>query len=239
MAQSLNITLNLGTSKTGLTIYSQLYNDAGATVGGLVTTGFTELERGMYRFHYAAYPDDFSGWVSFFDTADDSFLTDIGLNASDFGAGSGGGASVDDILSAQVPGAFPSGSVGERIGRIAGATIQVTGALNDGGDIELRVEDSYLAVNGTAIDFPDTHGAWPDLTDEVVHFYVQSLDIAATVINPAGPSKTVRVEMTSAQTATLLPVKREYAIKVLRDGEDELIEKETILEGWAMVKQAP
>src|SRR5882724_9076878 len=65
MAYTLDYSIDLGAVNTGLTLTAQLVNTAGASVGGLISTGFTEIGVGNYLWHYAAFPDGHRGGVIF------------------------------------------------------------------------------------------------------------------------------------------------------------------------------
>jgi hypothetical protein len=89
VAQELVINLGLGQSQTGLALRAQLYDTAGATVGGLISAGFTEFGRGTYQFYHAAYSDAFAaagGSVVFTVSGAPTVpLASVGLNPADFG----------------------------------------------------------------------------------------------------------------------------------------------------------
>jgi hypothetical protein len=241
MAQSLNITVNLRASQSGLNLRAQLFNNSFVDVGAPVTTGFSERgANGVYGWHYAAYPDGFTGGVDFFDDDTDEYLTSVMINEADFGAEAGGGASVEDILSADDLNSYPSGSVGAALGKIGVGRISVTSVVTPGGDTHLYIGDSYTAEHSNALDYTDELGNWPDLTDLDVHFYVQGLDVEAEVITPTGENKLIRVELTSAQTATLTAQKAQYSLKIVYPGVDPAPDEYvTITEGRAIIKQSP
>lgn len=93
MAQELTVQIPLARNRTGLTLRAQLYNTAGATVGGLVSTGFTEFALGHYQWNYAAYPDGFEGSVVFtISGAPTVPVASIALNDGDFGVTSAASA---------------------------------------------------------------------------------------------------------------------------------------------------
>jgi hypothetical protein len=84
MAYTRAITVQLGSSKTGLVLTAQLYDTTGATVGGLIpTTTFTETSvLGTYRWVYTAFPDNFRGFAAIKSGA--TFLFDIAINPEDY-----------------------------------------------------------------------------------------------------------------------------------------------------------
>ena len=67
MAYTLDFSLSLGSSKTGLTMAAQLVDTSGSNVGSEVTSGFTEIGTGFYLWHYASIPDDHRGGVKFYE----------------------------------------------------------------------------------------------------------------------------------------------------------------------------
>ncbi|MCC7413845.1 MAG: hypothetical protein IT495_19680 [Gammaproteobacteria bacterium] len=76
------------------------------------------------------------------------------------------------------------------------------------GTISLRPGESYLAVDGRQIDL--TSDGWPDLDGATITFAITALGAAsATIIKAAAivaataPDQTVRIELTTAETALL------------------------------------
>lgn len=65
MAYTLDIALNLGSGQTSLTLSAQLVDTVGVNVGSAVTAGFVEVGLGNYLWHYASFPDNFRGGVTF------------------------------------------------------------------------------------------------------------------------------------------------------------------------------
>lgn len=226
MSQTLIIPISLGASKVGLTLHAVV-----AGIGSPVTAGFAEQEQGDYQFTYA-FPDDFTGRVNFYNDDTDEYLAGTSLNVADFGAS----GSSSDPLENLVPGSYASGTAGAALGKIGVGKISVRNALTPGGDLHIYVGDSYLAEHGNSLDFEDEDGTWPDLTDQSVKFFLQSLDIEAEVITPTG-GKLVRVELTGVQTLELDDIKTQYALKVIYSADPRDIV--TIVEGRAIVKRAP
>jgi hypothetical protein len=67
MAYTLDFALNLGSSKTGLTLVAQIVDSDGADVGTEVTTGFTEVGTGCYIWT-GSIPDAHQGAVKFYES---------------------------------------------------------------------------------------------------------------------------------------------------------------------------
>ena len=65
MAYTLDFAVNLGISQTGFTLTAQLVDTAGANVGSLISTGFTEIGAGNYLWHATAIPSGHRGGVIF------------------------------------------------------------------------------------------------------------------------------------------------------------------------------
>jgi len=65
--------ISLGAGKTGLTLKGRVYNDASPPVqvgSGYITTGFSEIGNGDYRWDYASFADGFVGEVRVYDATD-------------------------------------------------------------------------------------------------------------------------------------------------------------------------
>ena len=67
MAYTLDFSLALGSSKTGLTMAAQLVDTTGTNTGSEITSGFAEIGQGFYQWHYAAFADSFRGGVKFYE----------------------------------------------------------------------------------------------------------------------------------------------------------------------------
>ena len=67
MSYTLDYSLALGPAFTSIAdLRAQLVDTTGASVGGAVSTGFTEIGNGFYLWHYAAFPNNHRGGVKFY-----------------------------------------------------------------------------------------------------------------------------------------------------------------------------
>lgn len=232
MAQELIVDIKLGTSKVGLNLRAQLFDHLGANVGSPVTTGFSERGLGNYIWFYDAYADDFKGGLDLFNDDTDEFIVSVAINPSDFGAGSGGGDPLENL----VPGSYAAGTAGAALGRIGVGVISVTSAVTPGGDVYLFLGDTYSVANGRALEFVDEDASWPDLTGGDAKFYLQDLVVDAEITTPTK----ITVPLTGTETGSLAAIKSQYALKVVFAGvdpdPDDVI---TLTEGRAIVKEAP
>lgn len=70
MSYTLNFSLALGASKTGLAdLRAQLVDSAGANSGSAISTGFIEIGTGNYLWSYGSFADGFRGGVKFYSNA--------------------------------------------------------------------------------------------------------------------------------------------------------------------------
>ena len=70
MAYTADFSLALGPANTGIAdLRAQLVDTAGVSVGGAVSTLFTEIGTGFYLWHYTAFPDGHRGGVKFYSNA--------------------------------------------------------------------------------------------------------------------------------------------------------------------------
>ncbi len=67
MTYTLDFSLSLGGSKTGLTMAAMVVDTSGGDVGSEVTSGFTEIGEGFYLWNYASVPDAHRGGVKFYE----------------------------------------------------------------------------------------------------------------------------------------------------------------------------
>lgn len=149
-----------------------------------------------------------------------------------------------DVLLNSVPGTYPSGSAGYALGRIGSGQIEVTGIVVEDGNATIFQGDSYLAVDGRAIEWTNTGVAWPSLAGAVVTFNVNlstgsavvtGSPFAMTIITPDAPNQKVRLELTAAQTGAFPIDALPFAIKAtLADA--SIV---TLLTGSMLVKPAP
>lgn len=66
MSYTLDISLALGSSKSGLTLNAQLFDSDLVAVGSAISSGFNEVGNGYYLWHYEDFPDGFRGGVKFY-----------------------------------------------------------------------------------------------------------------------------------------------------------------------------
>lgn len=81
MTYTLDISLALGSSKTGLSLIAQLVDSSLSQIGSPVSTGFREVGNGYYLWHYENFPDSFRGGVKFYVSGNDSdILSFVSIN---------------------------------------------------------------------------------------------------------------------------------------------------------------
>lgn len=106
----------------------------------------------------------------------------------------------NNLLTAAVPAAYTSGSVGVALGRIGTAQVTVTSPVTEDGEIVLIYGDDYRTVDGRALTFVGTN--WPTLTGGSVLLRVQAESVV-TISGTVTAAASCRVEVTSAQTISL------------------------------------
>jgi hypothetical protein len=106
----------------------------------------------------------------------------------------------NNLLTAAVPAAYTSGSVGVALGRIGTAQVTVTSPVTEDGEIVLIYGDDYRTVDGRALTFVGTN--WPTLTGGSVSLRVQAESVV-TISGTVTAAASCRVEVTSAQTISI------------------------------------
>ena len=106
----------------------------------------------------------------------------------------------NNLLTAAVPAAYTSGSVGVALGRIGTAQVTVTSPVTEDGEIVLIYGDDYRTVDGRALTFVGTN--WPTLTGGSVSLRVQASSVVL-ISGTVTAAVSCRVEVTSAQTFSL------------------------------------
>ena len=106
----------------------------------------------------------------------------------------------NNLLTAAVPAAYTSGSMGVALGRIGTAQVTVTSPVTEDGEIVLIYGDDYRTVDGRALTFVGTN--WPTLTGGSVSLRVQASSVV-TISGTVTAAASCRVEVTSAQTISL------------------------------------
>lgn len=120
------------------------------------------------------------------------------------------GAATDPMTNAAS--GYASGSLGAIISRLTAARVTVSSFLSEAGDmLEVVAGADYSATDGTAFDWTQDTGAWPDLTGATVVWHGRSRTGTAqtysmSVTDATGATKAVRLELTSAQTTALAAV---------------------------------
>jgi hypothetical protein len=106
----------------------------------------------------------------------------------------------NNLLTAAVPAAYTSGSVGVALGRIGTSQVTVTSPVTEDGEIVLIYGDDYRTVDGRALTFVGTN--WPTLTGGSVSLRVQAESVV-TISGTVTAAASCRVEVTSAQTISI------------------------------------
>src|ERR1043165_7608669 len=176
--------VKLATTQTGQTLKAKLFNASDVQQGSDVTTGFSELGNGEYRFTHT-FADDFDGYVSIYigsayqsSSPYKAMISDVDLS------------SIEDELTTI-----------ENL--LSGGTLTITAPVASDGTVTIvRGDDTSLVFNFTGI---------LDLTGATVVFSAKNVqtgrvDIAnhATTISNAGsPTQTVTVALVNAETSPL------------------------------------
>jgi hypothetical protein len=222
---TLDFSINLGASQTGLVLKAQLVNTVGVNVGSEITTTFTEIGIGQYLAHLTAIPDGHRGGVKFYEGSLPS-----GLKA--FAAINPEEAENTDVKTSSVEGGGGGSDALQRT-----QAIRVSDQDEDSEDIYIVQGDSYSSDNGRAFPFLDVKSLWPDLDAGTVQFYAQGTAIDATVVTATGNNKEVKVELTSAETAALDVGRSRYSVRHVLDGSPDDVE--TLAQGRLIVKATP
>lgn len=80
MAYALLFTANFGAENTGLQLVGRLYDSAGLQVGLTETTGFIEIEAGIYQFTHTNIPDNHRGTFVMADVSDGDMMVGFAVN---------------------------------------------------------------------------------------------------------------------------------------------------------------
>ena len=122
---------------------------------------------------------------------------------TDYVMGSLGGDT--DALNNEVPGTYSSGTAGHALGRITAAAITVTSPVAGSGTVSIVRGDDYLAADGRALDWTDSGGTWPTLTDATITLTIKGnlLTKTGSVVTATGDGKKVRVALTNSDTSSL------------------------------------
>ncbi len=127
-----------------------------------------------------------------------------------------------DPLENIVPGTYASGTAGAALGRIGSGQITVTSIVSGITIGPIYIGDSYLAVDGRAIDFTDATAGWPDFTSALsVSMFLPGsnplISLPMSFVTRGGPYQKVRLELTPAQTAAfnVSPARKTWAVEVI------------------------
>lgn len=84
MSYTLNISISLGSSKTGIILNSQLVDSNGDNYGSPISSGFSEIGNGNYLWHYEYFPNNFRGGIKFYNSSNPSItLAFVAINPED------------------------------------------------------------------------------------------------------------------------------------------------------------
>jgi hypothetical protein len=110
------------------------------------------------------------------------------------------GAAADPLLNA-VPGSYPSGSAGWRLGTFGTGSVTIVSPVADDESITIFYGDDYLAVDGRALDFTFTNV--PTLTAGAIALIVQKENDAVSFAGTVTGAAACRVELTSEQVNSI------------------------------------
>ena len=182
----------------GLAPSAQLFDTAGANVGAAVTTGFLDRGNGLYLWTYASYPDGFRGGVDV-SVAGEKLAT-LGINPEE-------AENVDVKLSSRAAPSDVSAGI-----LFPAARVNYIGPVVANGNITLLQGDDYANADDRALVFDEAGAGWPVLTSATVrlksrhkHGMGENLNATGTVVTATGTSKSVRFDLTTAQTGALGP----------------------------------
>jgi len=193
--------------KTGLTVTVDVYNPAGTQI--VTGAAAVAVGGGLYSYTLAQGSVTTEGeYLAIFKTTDAT--VDQQHIPAIWVVGRAGVENLDALISAillsQVPGTFASGTAGAALGKIGTAQVLTSAPVAQDASINIVQGDDYNAVEGRALDWTDTGGKWPDLTNATIKLTIGSspqVQVTGSVITPTGANKKVRAELTATQTGGL------------------------------------
>lgn len=70
MSYTSSISISLGKSKAGITLFARLFDTNGDDISSDISSGFAEIGQGNFLWTYDSFPDNFRGGVKFYNQAD-------------------------------------------------------------------------------------------------------------------------------------------------------------------------
>jgi hypothetical protein len=174
---------------------------------GSFTGAFGEIGDGVYRFT-AATPTDVAGIYSLYVTYEEGDRVVHFEESYSVVTPEAGG----DPWAMLLPGTYEAGSAGNLFSRLATSPIVVQLPAFNSANPRLVQGDDYRNADGRAILWQDPDGAtWPTLTGATITltaYYpyrepTPAFTASGTVVTATGVSKSVRVDITAANTADL------------------------------------
>jgi hypothetical protein len=188
---------------SGLILSAQLVNTTGVNVGSAVTTGFVDFGSGYYLWHYAAFPDGHRGAVKF--SAGGVLRAIAAINPEE-------AENVDVKVSTR---AIPTAG--------APPAVTIVSPVLSSGNVQIVRGDDYANADGRALtfDISDPGNFLPSLVGATVRLKtglpnrpnLAVLNVTGTVVTATGTTRTVRFELTSAQTAVLVPIAHNFDVE--------------------------
>jgi len=145
------------------------------------------------------------------DVADD-ILTDTGTDIPALIAAlndPAAAAIADAVWDEVIAGHLTAGTAGLYLSYLGGGTVDTNSPVTNANNIALYEGDDYYDADGNSLEWTDTGSAWPTLVGASVMMYVRAAtgapwSAAGTVVVGAGAGKKVRVELSNAQTTSLV-----------------------------------
>ena len=155
-------------------------------------------------------------------------------NVGSAGAGLSAAGSAGDPWSTALPGAYGAGTAGQIVGDnvdglaalIGSGDITVVSPVSeDGGTITIVQGDDYNNSDGRALEWSSDD--WPDVTGAAITLYIEdaagTYSEAGSVVTGGAGTQTVRVELPSADTATLDAGFQKFHVEAVLSGSSRVV----------------
>jgi hypothetical protein len=176
----------------------------GANVGSAVTTGFVDFGSGYYLWHYESFPDGHRGAIKWLAGGVLRGVTAINPQEAE---------NTDAKTSTR---ATPTAG--------APPAVTIVSPVLSSGNVQIVRGDDYSNADGRALTFDisdPTGTGLPSLAGATVRLKtglpnrpnLAVLNVTGTVVTATGTTRTVRFELTSAQTAVLVPIAYNFDVE--------------------------
>jgi hypothetical protein len=107
-------------------------------------------------------------------------------------------------VDSEVPGGASGGTVGGQLSRLGAGRVIVVSPVSPDANVTIVQGDDYATADGTALEWVNEEGDWPNLTAATIEVKVgNAAPFTGAVVTPTGPGQKVTLDLDATETGAL------------------------------------